>query len=809
MYYFTDVERLLEILNPNVDREGGSEEAKAAAGQARKALTEAELAVADAQADVNKYQTRVLTLDEELRQLRADNKAKEMLFGKTGGLVNRLTEKQTNAQSEYNDLKAKSEQNPDDPIAKAKADQAKKRQDDLSAHLEDAKETNANAEKDKDAAAQRLETGEDEKDGLPAKRAEAQEALEQAQANVSQKRKASFLAAQEESEAFALARDHASHLKTRPLASSTDPTRRVEIYGFDDSKSIFLRGKREDIDKVKEIIAGFDQPSPQARITLWSLELNSAGNKNNRTTKRFNEALNLIENDLAITRGLIAASLSLLRDAVNNQVNTATCPEASQLNPASPEDQRLRRILCFYAPQVLYSLGWDPAQPDEFRTVGKWMAPDPAGTTTLGEALLVLSLGRRTQRTAAWTAFETSLNTSLPDLKKNLLAEHKGSEWTPENDLKTGFLLTKRTLGLDSAPLNDDEMTAAQLEIVRALVKAGLGNLKRKGDMLFAELRSVQESLKTANARDRILLETRQDSLTGRLTLITKYLRTRVGIQPSDFGTVLDQVEKKEPLRLATPRVAAADEMLKEMMIAVEDDLDRLLVHPMLYRLRSDLIKTSGLNVGVLQRTSMLATNRLVARVDPRASAQLALGEETDILQSIMQLGEVYLAAQTAGVFGTLNVLNAQKREPPPEIYSLNTGAEFKVTPIFDPSGQALRFKFDYVAGTRIQEPNGTTNPQLPRIERHTVNTEVQISNMEIREISRYESNAKLGLPARYWGGIPILKDIPYIRPYVPLLGWFVRKAGSDSASQESILFGQTTIYPTIGEMVPLLTNPD
>src|SRR5262249_47490528 len=182
------------------------------------------------------------------------------------------------------------------------------------------------------------------------------------------------------------------------------------------------------------------------------------------------------------------------------------------------------------------------------------------------------------------------------------------------------------------------------------------------------------------------------------------------------------------------------------------------------------LAKTKNLHVGVLQRTSVLATNRLVARVDPRASAQFALGEEQDILQSIMQLGEIYLAAQTAGVFGTLNVLNAQKREPPPEIYSLNTGSEFKVTPIFDPSGQAMRFKFDYVAGTRIQEPDGTTNPQLPRIERHTVNTEVQITNMELREISRFESNARLGIPTQYWGGIPILKDIPYVRPYIPLL---------------------------------------
>src|SRR5208337_2051135 len=35
-------------------------------------------------------------------------------------------------------------------------------------------------------------------------------------------------------------------------------------------------------------------------------------------------------------------------------------------------------------------------------------------------------------------------------------------------------------------------------------------------------------------------------------------------------------------LSSATPRVAAADEMLKEIIIALEDDLDRLFIQPMI-----------------------------------------------------------------------------------------------------------------------------------------------------------------------------------------------------------------------------------
>jgi hypothetical protein len=45
--------------------------------------------------------------------------------------------------------------------------------------------------------------------------------------------------------------------------------------------------------------------------------------------------------------------------------------------------------------------------------------------------------------------------------------------------------------------------------------------------------------------------------------------------------------ERGNPLREANARVAAADQMLKEMIIAVEDDLDRHFVQPMMVRIRT------------------------------------------------------------------------------------------------------------------------------------------------------------------------------------------------------------------------------
>ena len=53
-----------------------------------------------------------------------------------------------------------------------------------------------------------------------------------------------------------------------------------------------------------------------------------------------------------------------------------------------------------------------------------------------------------------------------------------------------------------------------------------------------------------------------------------------------------------------------------------------------------------------------------------------------------------------------------------------------------------------------------------------------------------------------------MIKDIPGMER-VPLLGWFTRRAGKDAVIQESLIFGQTTMYPTIGDLYELLHGSD
>jgi hypothetical protein len=244
--------------------------------------------------------------------------------------------------------------------------------------------------------------------------------------------------------------------------------------------------------------------------------------------------------------------------------------------------------------------------------------------------------------------------------------------------------------------------------------------------------------------------------------------------------------------------------MLEDYTTPIDDDTDSHFGQPMLEARRGEQ-KKNGIGFGVIQRPSVLATTRVVARVDPRATAEQSVGQDTNLIQGLQQIAQLTLDARTGNVGGVLGRFNELANEPnTAEIYGVTSGSAFQVTPIFDPTGQALRFKFDFVDTTLVREPRGTINARLPRVERHTVNTEVQLANLEIREVSRFESNSKIGLPTTYRGGLPILKDIPGVRP-IPLIGWFIRRKGSNEIAQRSLIFAQTTMSPTIGDILDLL----
>jgi hypothetical protein len=920
LYYFSDIPRLMYALNERFQTMGGVAEAKAQADAQRTALTQTELDLADAQATVNRYQKQVLDLQEQQRQ--ANEKLKG-LNSNLSKLASRLKQAQ-DAKQAADDAVTKATQNeqasttstntetgekttvPADPTLAAAVTQAKAKQTADAAKLSTAQSNYDAAKTDRDNAQSQADDTQNQKDSLPAKLAAAQQSLSDAQASVSEERRKMLLAVQAESDAFAYARDNAPFLFAPADASSPDPAKRVILYAFNDSKTIFMRGKRSDVDEVKRIIAAFDQPAPQARLTLWTFELSAEASQkaNKGAARKLNTSMEIIDQELSDTRALENTTLTLLRDIVNEQVRGKSGLPSPPPNcdACTPADWEKLSHLKFYDPLVLSQLNFnrekvENQQLDVKRLRGE--IPDPAGTTTLGETLLIVSLAPVATRMEVRQQLELRLRNRLSALPLSpKLDTCAWSERAPEHLCRNGVIrpkkdsangntqyllpLTWHALGIweEGSPPG---LTSSQLEIARALRtayensglpqiaaklagwyrelpglttrldqgrldiaglqdKAGQGLQPSAQDRLRQLLLQQTDPLEANTERtnlvlqglpdaDRItyrqkskelsILKARQKTIEIESVDVLNDLRTRgfdVGDLVSRMAALPDSSDNTAEisrlmatlnpvLSSASPREAAADEMLKEMIIAIEDDLDRLFIQPMIRGLRTRLIADAGVNVGILQRESMLATNRGKARVDPRASAQLAVGEEEDILTGVQQLAQLYGAVQSGGALAALGALQQQPQEQQPEIYALTTGNKFEVTPVFDPSGQALRFKFDFVSTSNLQEPNGTTNPQFPRIERHTVDTEVQLSNLETREISRFESDSRLGLPTRYSGGVPVLKDIPYVRPWVPLIGWFVRKAGSNAVAQQSVIFGQTTIYPSIQSMVSLLED--
>jgi hypothetical protein len=83
----------------------------------------------------------------------------------------------------------------------------------------------------------------------------------------------------------------------------------------------------------------------------------------------------------------------------------------------------------------------------------------------------------------------------------------------------------------------------------------------------------------------------------------------------------------------------------------------------------------------------------------------------------------------------------------------------------------------------------------LGRIKQHYIHTQVQTSSFELREISRYQVALKVSRTSR---GVPFLEEIP-------IAGWLFRPAPSaESSLQQNIILGQTTVYPTLFDLMGL-----
>lgn len=670
----------------------------------------------------------------------------------------------------------------------------------------------------------------------------AQDEIEKFAQEASATRKSGSKTVIQESADFAFNRDNQPLTVATGNAGDPDPVKRVSLAGFRDASTIFIRGRIDDVARVENIIAGYDRPAPQAKLTLWMMQMDIVGKP--RNINAADQQIQRVGQKLMTLRNATEQLGSLLRQRVNQRVNQAASASRFLNRNFNTFDRslgkengdRLARFH-FYDPLILTGLGFT-SHGDIAANLerGRFMlrhVPDPGATTTLGETLLVLCMASRTERQAIVELFMSDAGPFLetwfrnrPELFSSTFVESAPSDVQPlikslgtklslrqsltrpeQIDLaKTVFARTLRALWVDDRGEKDlqgktipaDGLAPLQTEILGALQRNIVWTIAHE---MHAKQLLIDDPKTDLNLRAGFVnqLKVRYDFLGKAFNLDVPALMP-IFQSPTQF----ERFSLQYPLSGVNARIAAADDRLKKVIGAIEDDVDAAVIEPGVYEIRRELSK-AALNVGILQRTSMLSTNRMVSRVDAGATAQLAASEKVDILTATQQLTALAIQSGSKNAVGILNSLKSDQNEPPQELYGVTSGGEFRVTPVFDPSGQALRFTFDYVLANRVRDPNGTTSPQLPRVERHTVNLEAQLSTFELREFSRFQANTQLGSPVHRWGGVPLLNEIPLLKE-IPLIGYFVRKGGRAAVIQENVILGQTTIYPTILDMVKLLT---
>ncbi|QEG41986.1 hypothetical protein [Roseimaritima ulvae] len=315
---------------------------------------------------------------------------------------------------------------------------------------------------------------------------------------------------------------------------------------------------------------------------------------------------------------------------------------------------------------------------------------------------------------------------------------------------------------------------------------------------------------------------------------------------------LIDDLEEKyiELLEGTRAHTANIDNYLKRVTTALDDDFNTQFYHPAFRSVRQ-ASQYDDVEFGQTETTNVLANNREFAKVSPSATMEFdlpkrdilikegldsALAIYNDVGALVNDPNLLALAAsQTAnspaevgaGTGGNLssvrNVLpglssetsdavmaqnagtrpryesSVEKLIPDPAIYKFETGTGFEIRPVIQPDGQAVVFDFNYMYTTNVREPVRADEKHLGRVKRHFIDTDVQLSNFELREVSRYVVALKAERTAR---GVPLLEDLPVVgalwRP-VP---------NREKSLQQNIIMAQATIFPTLFDLMGMRWAP-
>jgi len=315
---------------------------------------------------------------------------------------------------------------------------------------------------------------------------------------------------------------------------------------------------------------------------------------------------------------------------------------------------------------------------------------------------------------------------------------------------------------------------------------------------------------------------------------------------------LIDEMEDKyiELLEGTRAHTANIDAYIKRLVTALDDDFNTQFYLPAFRQVRT-ASRAWDVSLGQIELTSILANNREFAKVSPEATMEFDLPKRDILITEAMKGAKAamdeygallqdptFLALTKMGAglptssppksygqdFATVrNVLPGlpgssaerivsqsnpgtpqigaafEALIPDPAIYKFETGTGYEIRPVIQPDGQAVVFHLNYMYTTNVREPVRADEKHLGRVKRHFIDTDVQLSNYELREVSRYQVALKASRTGR---GVPLLEN-------VPVAGVLFRPLPSaESSLQENMILGQATIFPTLFDLMGLRWAP-
>ena len=247
---------------------------------------------------------------------------------------------------------------------------------------------------------------------------------------------------------------------------------------------------------------------------------------------------------------------------------------------------------------------------------------------------------------------------------------------------------------------------------------------------------------------------------------------------------LIDEKEEKfiELVEGTRSHIANIDDYLKRMTIALEDDFKVQFYDPAFAGVRGEG-RDEAVNLGQIERTTILTNNRTFAKVSPQATMEFDLPKRAPVIVEAMTAAKALMQDYGAlmndptfvGLTGALSGAPAvggassglgpavkplfptlgtdaqmsflsggppgtpggrektalEQLIPDPAVYKIQTGTGFEIRPVIQPDGHSLMYDFNYLYTTNIREPVDPDEKHLGRTK--TTQYSYSSSNIQFR----------------------------------------------------------------------------